>query len=302
MNDFFRIKSINELHRLLGYSKPLHPLISVIDYSKVNYQANTFESKTIINDFYLISLKSNVPNQLLYGRKYYDFAEGSMIFMSPSQVFQVSGRQHKNPEGWGLYFHSDLIIGTGLFNKIDGYSFFKYSNNEALHLSDKERILIENIVENIKTECGNNLDKHSDNLIVSNIELILNYCQRFYDRQFITRSKENKTILSKFEQLLQCYFKENQQLELGLINLDYFANELNLSKSYLSDLIKKETGKTIKERVHLHIIELAKNNLISTKKSISEIAYDLGFEYPQYFSRLFKSKVGMTAVEYRNLN
>lgn len=302
MKDFFRIKSISELHQYMGIRPPSHPLLSVIDFSKINFRADVFQEKTIINDFYLVSLKGKTSSKLLYGRNYYDFAEGSMIFMSPAQVFQVGKDADDESEGWGLYFHPDLIVGTSLFDKMADYNFFNYDIRESLHLSDKERIVIEQIIENITTEYNNNLDKHSQHLIVSNIELLLNYCKRFYDRQFITRHKHNKDVIHKFEQLLKDYYKEEKQSELGLITLDFFATELHLSKSYLSDLIKKETGKTVKESIHLHIIGLAKNSLISTNKSISEVAYGLGFEYPQYFSRLFKSKVGITPNEYRKLN
>lgn len=302
MKEFFHIKSITDLHSCFGLESPAHPLLSVVDFSKVHYRMDMFEDKTVINDFYLISLKRSPTKKLLYGRKYYDFGSGSMIFMGPSQVFQVDGNAEDEDLGWGLYVHPDLISGTSLYEKMDQYTFFQYSSNEALHLSEKELGIIEQILENIIGEYHNNLDQHSQNLMVSNIELLLNYCQRFYGRQFLTRKHQNKDVVHRFEQLLKAYFVEGQQHETGLIHVEYFANALNLSKSYLSDLIRKETGKTIKESVHLYMIELAKNTLLSTHKSVSEVAYELGFEYPQYFSRIFKAKVGISPGEFRNMN
>lgn len=302
MKKFFHIKSITDLHHAFGLKPPAHPLLSVVDFSQVQYRTELFWDKTVINDFYLISLKHSPSKKLIYGRKPYDFGSGSMIFMGPSQVFQVDGNAEDEDLGWGLYVHPDLMLGTSLFEKMDQYTFFHYSSHEALHLSEKEMGIIAQILDNIKGEYHNNLDEHSRNLMVSNIELLLNYCQRFYGRQFLTRKHENKDVVLQFEQLLKAYFAEGLQHETGLIHVDYFAEALNLSKSYLSDLIKKETGKTIKESVHLYMIDLAKNTLLSTNKSVSEVAYELGFEYPQYFSRIFKAKVGMSPGEFRNLN
>lgn len=302
MKQFFNLSSLSDLHKFLGIAPPRHPLISVVDFSNMQIRPDMFTDKIIINDFYLISLKVDRKNNLIYGRDYYDFGEGSMIFMSPSQVFQVDGEMSEASEGWGLYFHPDLILGTTLHQRMDDYSFFNYAIREALHLSEKEKEVIQQIIENIVLEYDNNLDQHSQNLIVSNLELLLNYCQRFYNRQFLTRSKQNKDFIGKFNQLIKNYFKEERQLESGLISLNFLAKELNLSKSYLSDLVKKETGKTIKEIINLYIIELAKSTLLSTNKSVSEVAYDLGFEYPQYFSRLFKSKTGFTPSEFKSLN
>jgi len=302
MSDFFKMESLSDLHTFLGLEGPKHPMVSVVDFSQIDFREEMFVGKTIVNDFYVVSFKEHTSKTLVYGRENYDFAAATMLFLSPSQVFQVGGDFHSPISGWGLYFHPDLIVGTSLFDKMDNYNFFNYSSHEALHLSDGERQQVENIIQNIKTEYSNNLDRQSKTLIVSNIELLLNYCERFYNRQFITRSHQNQGIVSRFEQLVKDYYKQEKQLELGLISLDFLARELNLSKSYLSDLISKETGKTIKEFVHLHVIDLAKNRLLSTDLTVGEIAYELGFEYPQYFSRLFKSKVGSTPGEFRNLN
>ena len=302
MKEFHRIKSISALHKGLGFDPPRHPLLSVVDFAVSTLDPSVFADKTIINDFYVISLKKSKSGNLHYGRQYYDFEEGSMVFLAPAQVFQVDAEADKDADGWGLYFHPDLIVGTSLHDKIGEFTFFDYHNSEALHLSDHERAMIENIITNIKDEYTNNLDQHSQHLIVSNIELILSYCQRFYDRQFLTRRHKHKDVISEFELLLKSYFKKNLQQERGLVDLQYFSESLHLSTSYLSDLVKKETGKTITEAVHLHMIDLAKNSLLSSNKSVSEVAYELGFEYPQYFSRLFKAKVGMSPVAFRNSN
>jgi AraC-like DNA-binding protein len=204
--------------------------------------------------------------------------------------------------GWGLFFHPDLIRATSLNEKLKNYSFFNYEVSEALHLSDKEKNILSECIEKIQTELLENIDVHSQNIIVSTIELLLNYCSRFYGRQMITRSQTNKSIIAQIENILNSYFAETKAKEQGLPTVKFLADNVNLSPSYLSDLLKKETGKNAQEHIHFYLIEEAKNYLINTEKNINEIAYCLGFEYPQYFNKLFKQKTGKTPMEYRSLN
>jgi AraC family transcriptional regulator, transcriptional activator of pobA len=304
MTEFLKIKSISQLHQMLGYDKPKHPLVTVIDYSKLKANKEHFDVK-IVTDFYIISLKNPAPKSLQYGRQYYDFEEGTMMFVSPNQVFSISEFDESDKtqyEGWGLYFHPDLINGTSLQQKINDFTFFSYSVSEALHLSEDEKKTLTSLVIAIEKEYQTNIDKYSKDLIVTAIEQLLNYSQRFYGRQFLTRQKLNTDLVSKFEHLLKSYFKTNMLAEKGLPNIDYFSSLLNLSSGYLTDLLKKETGKTTKELIQIEVLEIAKTKLLNSNDTVNEIAYSLGFEYPQYFNRLFKSKLGMTPLEYRQLN
>jgi AraC family transcriptional regulator, transcriptional activator of pobA len=304
MSEFLSIKSISQLHEILGYEKPRHPLVTVIDYSKLKTSQEHYNVK-IVTDFYIISLKKPAPKSVQYGRQYYDFEEGTMMFTSPNQAFSVGQFDESDQaqyQGWGLYFHPDLISDTSLYDKIQDCSFFSYAVSEALHISEDEKQTLTELTSTIEKEYNANLDKHSKGVIVTAIEQLLNYSQRFYGRQFITRQKLNTDLVSSFEQLVRNYFQSNQLAEKGLPNVDYFANNLNLSASYLSDLLKKETGKTTKEWIQLEVIEKAKYKLLNSNTTVNEIAYNLGFEYPQYFNRLFKSKTGMTPLEFRQLN
>lgn len=304
MEKFLRIKSINQLHEMLGYEKPKHPLITIIDYSKIKANQNHYDIK-IVTDFYIISLKTPAPKALQYGRQYYDFDEGSMMFVSPNQVFSV-GEFNENDQtqyqGWGLYFHPDLISDTALHKKMQDFTFFSYAVSEALHISEDEKQTLSLLVNSIEKEYKANLDKYSKGVIVTSIEQLLNYSQRFYGRQFLTRQKLNTDLVSRFEQLVKNYFQSKELTEKGLPNVEYFANSLNLSAGYLTDLLKKETGKTTKEYLQIEVLERAKYKLLNSNDTVNEIAYSLGFEYPQYFNRLFKSKLGMTPIEYRQLN
>jgi AraC-like DNA-binding protein len=205
-------------------------------------------------------------------------------------------------EGWGLFFHPDLINGTSFAKKINEYSFFNYEANEALHISDDEKMILKDCVEKIEKEYSQNIDKHTQGLIVSNIELLLNYCDRFYDRQFLTRNKVNKDIVQRFEHLLNDYFAQDELINAGLPDVKFFASHLNLSPNYLSDLLNRFTGKTTQEHIHLKLVDTAKSLLWSTEKSISEIAYELGFEYPSHFTKVFKTKTGLTPQQYRSAN
>lgn len=302
MNEFLRIKSISQLHEMLGYEKPKHPLITIIDYSKITANPEYYDVK-IVTDFYIISLKSPAPKSLHYGRQYYDFEEGTMMFMSPEQVFSVSDfNEQTQYQGWGLYFHPDLISNSSLGKKIKDYNFFSYSVSEALHISDDEKQTLTELTYAIEKEYKSNIDQFSQGVIVTAIEQLLNYSQRFYGRQFLTRQKLNTDLISNFEQLVTDYFQSNLLTEIGIPTVDYFANKLNLSAGYLTDLLKKETGKTTKEYLQIEVIEKAKYKLLNSNETVSEIAYTLGFEYPQYFNRLFKQKTGMTPLNYRQLN
>ena len=296
-----KVESISQLHGLLGFPKPKHPLISLIDASEIQVTKEDVGSK-IIYDFYMISLKDRSCG-VEYGRNSFDFEEGVMVFSSPGQTYSPTKAISKGEiQGWMLYFHPDLIRNTNLGTIIDQYSFFNYDVVEALHLSEDEESTIKTTVNNIKAEYSQRIDNHSQRVIVSNLELLLNYCLRFYERQFNTRTNQSKDVVSQFEREIKKYFTNGKQLESGLPTIQYFANLAHLSQHYFSDLIKKETGRTPKDHVNDFVVEKAKYLLLGTEHSVSEIAYDLGFNYPHYFTRLFKSKVGYTPVEYRSLN
>lgn len=303
MGKIINVKSISELHQFFGNTKPKHPLITIIDFSNPEYAHPNIEiGATYVLNFYCISLK-DFKGVMKYGRGNYDFEEGTMAFLSPGQVITTDEEPDTTVRDmWGLFFHPDLIRYSTLADKMSGYSFFSYETNEALHISEEEKETIEDCLDKVKKEIALNTDKHSQPLIVSNLELMLNYCTRFYDRQFITRTNFSKDTISEFEKFLTNYFKTGQALELGLLTVKMCADKMNLSTNYLSDLLKKETGKNTQEHIHYLVIEQAKNKLLSTTMNISEIAYGLGFEYPGHFSKIFKSKVGMSPVEYRNLN
>jgi AraC-like DNA-binding protein len=244
-----------------------------------------------------------VCGDLKYGKNYYDYQEGTLVFVSPGQVMEIENTgELYQPKGHALVFHPDLIRGTALAKSIHEYSFWGYNSSEALHISERERQIVIDSFSKINFELQQGIDKHSKKLITSNIELFLNYCERFYDRQFITRDHANKGILEKFENLLNGYFTSDKPQNIGLPSVAYCADELNLSANYFGDLIKKETGKTAKEYIQDRIIDAAKNKIFEEDKTVNEIADELGFKYPQHFTRLFKQKVGVSPVEYRNLN
>lgn len=297
---YIDLQSISDLHRLVRYTPPKHPLISVIDhtdfYAKYPRERDAFYRF----GFYTISCKK-FEGLLKYGKGYYDFSEGSLLFTAPGQVL-APGPDVKVEEGWALFIHPDLMHGTDLGRKIHQYTFFNYETNEALHISEEEKLVIKDCVAKIEKEYSQNIDKHSQGLIVSNIELLLNYCNRFYDRQFYTRAKVNSDVVQQFEKMLKDHFLQNTLIETGLPSVKYFASRLNLSPNYLSDLLNKFTGKTTQEHIHLELIDKAKTLLWGTNNSISEIAYELGFEHPSHFTKIFKSKTGKSPSEYRLLN
>ncbi len=300
MSSFFTIKSISQLHDVFGYKKPRHPLITVIDLSDVEI-SKAFLHKKIGTPFYNITLKTKTSQLFKYGRDYFDFTEGFLFGISPHQIIEVDETSKKGDiEGWALYFHPDLIRGYTLMDKISDYGFFAYETKEALHLSDSEKETLDHIVGKITEEYESNIDEFSQDVLVSNVELLFNYIKRFYSRQFLTRKAQNTTVLSQFQHILKTYFNSEDHKISGLPKVHFFADKLNLSDSYLSDLLKKETGKNTQEHIHYFVIEKAKNKLINSNHTVSEIAYELGFEYPQYFSRLFKNKTGQTPLEYRN--
>ncbi len=300
----FEINSISQAHQAMGLAKPKHPLVTVVQTKDFDAQYD-LNGVRIINNLYQITLKQLGCGNLFYGKNSYDYEEGTLVFTSPGQVTVFEGEmptENDTDAGWTLAFHPDLIRKSALSNKIETYSFFNYDVNEALHLSEEELGTIEDLLDKIVKEYSQNLDKHSQNLIVSNIELLLDYCMRFYDRQFYTRTNLNFDIVSKFERRLKAYYQTESANELGIPSVQTLARELNFSSNYLSDLLKKETGKTAQEHIHLFVIEKAKNSLLNSGQSISEIGYALGFEYPQHFSNLFKLKTGMSPSEFRNLN
>jgi AraC-like DNA-binding protein len=297
MEDIIRfetVKSYNDFNN----EETLHPLVSVVDFSK----AAPRRRYKMYFGLYVVILKDVDCGDVTYGRANYDYQEGTLVFFSPGQVAGVRNDEFFQPQGHALVFHPDFIKGTSLGRHIHEYGFFSYSVNEALHLSLRERKIVLDSFAKIRYELEHAIDKHSKILVVSTIELFLNYCQRFYDRQFITREDVHKGILEKFEDLLNDYFQSDTLLETGLPSVAYCADILHLSPKYFGELIKKETGKSAHDYIQEKIIDLAKEKIFDLNKSVSEIAYGLGFKYPQHFTRLFKQRTGRTPQEYRSLN
>jgi AraC-like DNA-binding protein len=302
MADILHLKTISDLYRFLKLGHADHPLIAVVDFSKVIDHAN--EEISINTDFYSIMFKNYCRNHIRYGRKTLDFQDGSLVCIAPHRIVTIDNdiEIKEDMMGWGLFFHPDLIRGTTLGSKMKDYSFFSYEVSEALHLSEKEKQLLYDCIVKIQGELSQNIDSYSQALMVTNIELLLNYCSRYYGRQFITRKTANKDIVSKVESVLKGYFENESIRNEGMPAVKYIASKVNLSPGYLSDLLKKETGLSAQDYIHYFVIEQAKNILVQSNHSVSEIAYSLGFEYPQYFSRLFKQKTGKTPLEYRSMN
>lgn len=292
------LSDISEINRFVK-SSTRHPLVSIVDFSKADEYIE--EGTRISADFYSIMFKNYCTNQVKYGRQSLDFQDGNLICIAPRQILTMDTEieMKEDRTGWGLFFHPDLLRGTSLANKMSEYSFFSYDVTEALHLSDKEKSILLDCINKIEYELDQNIDNHSQKLIVSNIELLLNYCSRFYGRQFITRKNSNSNIIAQVEIVLKEYFNSTRVREQSLPTVKYLSERVNLSAGYLSDLLKKETGMTAQDHIHYYLIEEAKNILLNSDQSVSEIAYSLGFEYPQYFSKLFKQKTGKTPGEYR---
>lgn len=298
---FIKVASISQLHELMGLPKPQHPLISLVDVSKIHVSEEQVNTKVIF-DFYMVSLKDKSCGTE-YGRNTFDFDEGVMIFTAPGQVYTFTKPFEPGEiSGWMLFFHPDLIRNTHLGKQINEYAFFNYEVFEALHLSSDEEKTMHATVANIMEEYQQRIDNHSQRVIVSNLELLLNYSLRYYERQFNTRTTQSKDIISHFERELKTYFNTQKSLDLGMPGIQYFAEIVHLSPHYFSDLVKKETGRTPTDHINDFVIDRAKNLLVGSEQSVSEIAYQLGFNYPHYFTRLFKSKVGHTPVAYRKLN
>ncbi|WP_081209149.1 AraC family transcriptional regulator [Salegentibacter sediminis] len=297
MKDLVKIDSISQYNELKAIPTR-HPLITAFDSST----AKPLHSGNFSFGFYAIFLKGVNCGQLQYGRNNYDYEEGTLVFMGPGQVVGIKSQKDYNPKGFALLFDPEFIKGTPLAANIHRYNFFSYELNEALHLSKKEQQIVKELFLKIDYELDQNIDKHSKTIVANNIELLLNYCERFYDRQFITRENLNKGILSNFEKLLHEYFHSENPKQIGLPSVAYFAEELNLSPNYFGDLIKKETGKSAMDHIHLKLIDIAKEKIFEADKSISQIAYELGFKYPQHFTRMFKKGTGYTPAQYRNSN
>ncbi|MEL6675866.1 MAG: helix-turn-helix transcriptional regulator [Bacteroidota bacterium] len=290
--------TITGMHAHLGFEPPTHPLITIIDMNRMANGPEEVGNK-ITNEFYSVALKDKGCG-LDYGRNHYDFDEGALIFMAPGQVLTLTREVRLGQiDGWLLYFHPDLIRGTSLGERIDSYHFFSYDVHEALHLSRQEEDTINQCVDLLKTEISSRIDQHSQTVLASTLELILNHAKRFYERQFITRRPQNQDLLSKVERLLKNYYQAGLMEELGMPSIPYLAEQCNVSTYYLSDLLKKETGRTAKDHINDFLIHRAKHLLLGSQDSVSQIAYSLGFNYPHYFSRLFKAKTGMSPQEFR---
>ncbi len=298
-NKLHTFNTISQFHKMSGLPKPEHPLVSLVDYGLVEYQTDEKEISWVQN-FYTIGLKRNIQGKFRYGQQQYDFDEGLLSFVSSGQVVHLTVEKPKEkPTGFLLLIHPDFIWNTSLAKNIKQYGFFGYAVNEALFLSEKEETVITDIFLNIQREYHSNIDKFSQNIIISQIELLLNYCERFYQRQFITRKKSSHQILEKLETKLEDYFNKENQIEKGLPTAQNIANSLNVSPNYLGSLLKTLTGLTTQQHIHNKLIEKAKERLSTTNLSVSEIAYELGFEHPQSFSKLFKTKTNQSPLEFR---
>lgn len=295
-----RIKSISEYHLIRGLPKPQHPLISLIHFKDIT---SLFDDNRInfVLDFYSISLKKNFDGKVKYGQQEYDFDEGVLYFISPNQVFSVEIDKSKisRLSGWLLLIHPDFLWNTSLAKTIKGYEYFNYTINEALFLSDKEEIILNTIAENIQNEYNSNIDNFSQKIIISQIETLLNYADRFYQRQFITRKKANHQIIDKLEELLIDYFNSKNLVNVGLPTVKSLAESLNLSPNYLNGVLKSLTGQSTQQHIHDKLIEKAKEKLSTTQLTVSEIAFELGFGHSQSFNKLFKAKTNLSPLAFR---
>lgn len=298
MEDILRIDHVSG-HDSFYHKENLHPLVSIIDFEGTT--SEIYASRMSFG-FYAIYLKDVRCGDIKYGRDTYDYQDRTLVFVAPGQIINVSIDEDYKPKGYALLFHPDLIRGTPLGKHIGDYSFFAYESREALHLSEKERKIVVDCFEKIQYELEQGTDKHSKTLISANIELFLNYCVRFYDRQFITRQDAQTGNIERFEQVVNDYLRSDKLQTIGLPSVNYCADQLNLSPNYFGDLVKKETGKTASEYINLRMMDMAKEHILGSKKTISEIAFQLGFKYPHHFTRAFKKSTGLTPLEYRSLN
>lgn len=298
MDKIIRLDTVDDYNKLFGF-ETRHPLVSVVDLKDATRVPKRF---TVNYGIYAVFLKDTRCGTLRYGRQKYDYQEGTVTSFAPGQVVETEMDENVKPAARGVLFHPDIIKGTSLGQEIRSYSFFSYSSNEALHLSLREREIFSDCLDKISLELDHSIDRLSKRLISRNIQLLLDYCLRFYERQFITRAEANGTVLSRFENLLDEYFENSSAQTEGLPTVRYFADKVCLSPNYFGDLVKKETGKTPQEYIQNKIIDLAKEMIIGTDKTVSEIAYELGFQYSQHFSRIFKKNVGCTPMEYRKMS
>ncbi|MBX2829273.1 MAG: helix-turn-helix transcriptional regulator [Flavobacteriaceae bacterium] len=300
MEELKHFKKISDYHKIANLSAPLHPLISLVDYSKVRYP-DTIGDLQWVQDYYTIGLKRNIPYKFFYGQQEYDFDEGVMTFVAPNQKMSLAGNPNvtAKPSGWLLLIHPDFLWNTALAKGIKKYDFFQYSVNEALFLSEKEEQMMISHLTNIRNEYEQNIDKFSEKIVVSQIELLLNYAERFYERQFITRKISNYQILEALDKVLLDSFSKDSLAEFGIPSVTTVAERLNLSPNYLSSLLKSITGLSTQRHIHDKLIENAKEQLSTTPLSVSEIAYNLGFEYPSSFTKLFKNKTELSPLEFR---
>lgn len=294
--NIIKIGSVKELHSFMGLPSPLNPLITIVDHAKTVTISQDPHQKLVL-DFYNISIKRSFKGILKYGKNQYDFDDGTMSFTAPNQIISVDNEDDRNNDGWSLLFHPDLIRQYPLGIAIKNFEYFSYEVNEALHLSYEEEKTIEKIVQNIQNEINTRLDNFSQDVIVSNLELLLSYCNRFYNRQFITRKMATNDLLTNFENILIKHFSNNS--DLAIPTVEKLASELHVSPAYLSDMLRSLTGQNTQQHIHEKLIEKAKEILTTTNLTVSEIAYQLGFEYPQSFSKLFKAKTNLTPLAYR---
>lgn len=292
------INSISELHSFLNLKRPTHPLVSVINFADIKPE-EAVDPQSIVYNFYTIHLKKNCDAKIKYGQQYYDFNSGVMVFFEPKQMLVAENQCSPTSEGWMLVIHPDFILGHSLVKKIREYGFFSYAVNEALHISDKEESIISEVVQNVKEELEKLTDHYTQDVVISHIELLLNYCNRFYNRQFVTRKTANKEVLSNLENLINDYFDNKLAEKSGIPSVQYFADKLHVSSNYLSDILRSLTGQNTKQHIHNRLIDKAKELLSTTELSVSEIAYQLGFEHPQSFHKLFKSKTQISPSKFR---
>ena len=304
----YRFKTISEYHKIMGLPAPAHPLVSVINLESIKQLPDELLAEidqfSLVFDFYNIALKRNLHAKFKYGQQKYDFDEGVMFFMAPGQVFGIeideAGKKLHRPTGWALLIHPDFLWNTSLAKTIKRYQFFGYAANEALMLSEKEETILNDLINNLEREYLSNIDDFSKDVMVSQIELLLNYSNRFYNRQFITRKQTNHDFLIKFDAILDNYFDRQNETQNGLPTVGYIAAQLNMSPNYLSDILRHLTGQNAQQHIHSKLIERAKEALSTTSLSISEISYRLGFEHPQSFNKLFKSKTNVSPLKFRS--
>lgn len=293
----FWINSISEVHRLLGLPKPMHPLVSLVDYSHEHANPDQLKKRLVLN-FYKVSFRENLRGKIRYGQSHYDFDEGGLFFISPNQIIEPS-KDQVDGDGFSLYFHPDFIRKHPLGKKMNAFGFFSYSVHEALHLSQHEKQIVVGIFENIGRELKSSIDDLSQDILLAQIELLLSYSNRFYKRQFITRKDINSELLEKLEKLLNTYWNDESALMQGLPTVQYLAEQVNVTPRYLSDMLRSLTGQNTQQYIHQKLIEKAKEILSVSNLTVADVAYQLGFEHPQSFSKLFKRKTSMSPLEFR---